>query len=92
MAGSTRNSSARSSVSGCFLTLAACFSTIPIHAQEPSTRPFELDDGIDGVGVSSPRISPDGTRVLFMKQELDWDENKRNARIWMKESTISRRT
>ena len=35
------------------------------------------------VRVSGPRLAPDGSRVLFVRDELDWDENKRVSRIWV---------
>ena len=54
-----------------------------LHAQQPGGRPFALDHAIDLVRVSNPRIAPDGSRVLFVKDELDWDENERNSRIWV---------
>lgn len=44
---------------------------------------FTVDDAIDLVRVSDPRISPDGTLVAFVRTELDWDENERNDRIWV---------
>lgn len=56
---------------------------LPVASQEPSASTFSFDDAIDMVRLSSPRISPDGSRVLFMKSELDWEENKRNSRIWV---------
>jgi dipeptidyl aminopeptidase/acylaminoacyl peptidase len=55
----------------------------PGSAQEPSSQTLSVDDVIDMAQVSSPRLSPDGTRVLFTKRELDWNENERNGRIWI---------
>ena len=45
--------------------------------------PFSIDDGVNLVRVSSPQISPDGERVLFLRNELDWEKNKRDSRIWI---------
>lgn len=43
-----------------------------------------LDDLLDLVHVSAPRISPDGQRVLFVKSELKtWKDNKRVSTIWI---------
>ena len=33
-----------------------------------------------------PRISPDGSRVLFLRSELDWADNERDRRIWAVEA------
>ena len=43
-----------------------------------------IDDAIDLVQVSSPRISPDGRRVLYTVSELaKWKDNKRVTSIWI---------
>ncbi len=44
---------------------------------------FTIDDAIDLVGVTDPRMSPDGSRVLFTRRTLDWSDNERDARLWM---------
>ncbi len=44
---------------------------------------FGIDDAINLVRVSNPRISPDGERVLFSRSELDWDENERKTSLWI---------
>src|SRR3954451_7949672 len=49
-----------------------------------SKRAMTLDDAIDLVQVSAPRISPDGRRVLYTVSELGkWTDNKRVTSIWM---------
>src|SRR5262245_4363085 len=51
-------------------------------AQTP--RPMTIDDVLDLVQPSAPRISPDGTRVLYTVSELGkWKDNKRITSIWM---------
>jgi len=52
-------------------------------AQQAAGPTLTIDEVIDMVRVSSPQISPDGSRVLFTRNELDWDENERNSRIWV---------
>ena len=64
------------------LTLLASTASAPLAAQEPGSV-LTVDEVIDMVRVSSPTISPDGSRVLFVRNELDWDENERNSRIWV---------
>jgi Tol biopolymer transport system component len=47
-------------------------------------RPVTLDDVLDLVQVSAPRISPDGSRVLFTRAEIkEWKDNKRVQTIWI---------
>ena len=53
------------------------------EAQQPEARAFGIDHAVDMARVSSPKIAPDGSRVLFVKDELDWDENERKSRIWI---------
>jgi dipeptidyl aminopeptidase/acylaminoacyl peptidase len=56
----------------------------PLTARAQSTRPMTVDDVIDLVQVSSPRISPDGRRVLYTVSELGaWKDNKRVTSIWI---------
>lgn len=56
----------------------------PTLAQSGSTRKPTVDDFVDLVQVSAPRISPDGQRVLFTKSEIKkWTDNKRVQTIWI---------
>lgn len=52
-------------------------------ANPTAAAPFTVDDAIDLTRVSDPRLSPDGTRLLFTRATLDWDENERPSRIWI---------
>src|SRR5918995_3426085 len=53
-------------------------------AQAQTRRAMTLDDVLDLVQVSNPRISPDGSRVLFTRAEIkDWKDNKRVSTIWI---------
>jgi dipeptidyl aminopeptidase/acylaminoacyl peptidase len=45
------------------------------HAAEPR---FGLDDVYRIAGFSSPRISPDGTQVLFVRSKVDLEHDRRN--------------
>lgn len=51
-----------------------------VHADP---RGFGFDDALNLVSVSAPKMSPNGSRVLFAREELDWDDNKRRSRIWI---------
>ncbi len=55
----------------------------PWAAPARAQTDFGVDDAIDLVRVSNPRMSPDGTRVLFSRSELDWEENERVASLWI---------
>jgi dipeptidyl aminopeptidase/acylaminoacyl peptidase len=54
----------------------------PSDAQ--TRRAMTVDDVLDLAQLSAPRISPDGTRVLYTVSELGkWKDNKRVTSIWM---------
>jgi len=64
------------------LSWLAAASLLPARAQ--SRRAMTIDDVIDLVQVSAPRISPDGRRVLYTRSELGpWKDNKRVTSIWI---------
>ncbi len=53
------------------------------RAQAGDVPSFTPDHAIDLARVSGARISPDGSKVLFQKTELRWDDNDREVRIWV---------
>ena len=62
-----------------WLVLASLSST---RAQ--SRRAMTIDDLLNLVQVSAPRISPDGRRVIYTMSELGkWKDNKRVTSIWI---------
>src|SRR5262245_22302734 len=49
-----------------------------------TSRTMTIDDVLDLAQVSAPRLSPDGTRVLYTVSELaKWKDNKRVTSIWI---------
>jgi dipeptidyl aminopeptidase/acylaminoacyl peptidase len=46
-------------------------------------RSLTVDDEINRVRVSTPAISPDGTRVVFVQSDLNWEKNKRETSLYM---------
>src|SRR3954452_18888985 len=75
---------AKDSVYRSIAALAICALCIPSLADAQTRRPMTVDDALDLVQVSAPRISPDGRRVLYTVSELGkWKENKRVTSIWM---------
>lgn len=70
-------------LSAAVLPAAAGLGSVAAPAAPQQARGFGFDDALNLVGVAAPRLSPDGSRVLFARDELDWDENKRNIRIWI---------
>jgi dipeptidyl aminopeptidase/acylaminoacyl peptidase len=62
----------------------AVVALINAPAAAQNRRAMTLDDVLDLVQVSAPRISPDGTRVLYTVSELlKWKDNKRVTSIWI---------
>ncbi|MGE5244387.1 MAG: prolyl oligopeptidase family serine peptidase [Betaproteobacteria bacterium] len=50
----------------------------------PARRAMTIDDVLDLVQVSAPRLAPDGRHILFTRSELGpWKDNKRVTSIWL---------
>jgi dipeptidyl aminopeptidase/acylaminoacyl peptidase len=63
--------------------------SIGVGAQ--SKRAMTIDDVINLVQVSAPRISPDGRRVIYTISELGkWKDNKRVTSIWIADADGSK--
>ena len=60
---------------------AACISIAAAAASDP--RPMTVVDLLDVATLSSPVLSPDGSRVAFVRTTADWDANRRVRHIWM---------
>jgi dipeptidyl aminopeptidase/acylaminoacyl peptidase len=58
----------------------------PASSGEDGSRLFTVDDAIGMVRVDDPRISPDGSLVLYDRSEMDWEDNERARRIWAVEA------
>ena len=50
-------------------------------------RALTVDDEINRVRPSSTAISPDGTRVVYVRSDLNWEKNKRETRLFMVPAT-----
>ncbi|MEE9263486.1 MAG: LpqB family beta-propeller domain-containing protein, partial [Vicinamibacteria bacterium] len=50
-------------------------------------RTLTVDDEINRVRPSSTAISPDGTRVVYVRSDLNWEKNKRETRLFMVPAT-----
>ncbi len=48
------------------------------HAQ----RPMSIVDLISMPVVSAPQLSPDGTQVVYLQGDADWEANKRVTHLW----------
>ena len=45
-------------------------------------RPMTIVELIDVPSVGSPRLSPDGTQILYTRTDTDWEKNGRTTHIW----------
>ncbi len=61
------------------LTLSFAFSLFAV-AQEK--RAMTIVDLIEVPRLGSPRVSPDGSQILFTRSDADWDENGRTTHIY----------
>src|SRR6478735_1572505 len=64
---------------------AALAASLSFTSQAPGTgrgRAMAIDDLIAAVRVTDPQLSPDGSRVLFVRTTTDLKSGDRNADIW----------
>ncbi len=54
-----------------------CLILFGIFLQSESQRPFTIDDYFKVKGISDIQISPDGTKIAFVKREVIPDEDKK---------------
>lgn len=59
--------------------LAVVISVSPVDAQK---RPMTIVDLIQVPGVGDAQVSPDGTQLLYVKSEADWEENRTVSHIF----------
>lgn len=54
-----------------------------LSAQSLAQHNMSVMDLMNIEDIRSPRLSPDGTHVLFTRGSSDWKQNKRVAHIWL---------
>ncbi len=62
-----------------FLFVFATSSLIPVAAQQ---RAMTIVDLINTPGLGAPEISPDGSQILFVRTDADWDANGTVSHVW----------
>ena len=61
------------------LSLVGLATVAPVPAQQK--RPMTIVELVEVPRVGSPRLSPDGTQLLYTRTDADWKENGRNTHI-----------
>src|SRR5215831_3652556 len=64
------------------LILGASFAPVAVAAAR-ATHAFDVRDLVAFDRISEPRVSPDGTRVLFTVSSLDPEGIKRRSDVWI---------
>ena len=54
----------------------------PVVADAQVRRAMSITDLLTAIRVGDPQVSPDGSRVLFVRTTTDLSSGKRNADIW----------
>ncbi|MYB19858.1 MAG: S9 family peptidase [Holophagales bacterium] len=63
------------------LALALVLAAVVAPSFAGDKRPITIVELIDVPGVGSPRISPDGARLLYTRSDTDWKKNGRTTHI-----------
>ena len=63
------------------LLLFLCFTLFNAQAQS-GKKIMSVIDFLNVPGVSSPQLSPDGSELVYIFYESDWDANKQVGHIW----------
>jgi dipeptidyl aminopeptidase/acylaminoacyl peptidase len=48
-----------------------------------SAKPLSIEEIVSMVGLRSPRLSPDGERVVYVAVATDWERSEYDADLWM---------
>jgi dipeptidyl aminopeptidase/acylaminoacyl peptidase len=63
-----------------------------VAAQTPvPTRTPTIDQSLEMHSVSSPRISPDGKRVIYEQTRTNWDSNAFETDLWLTDAAMGER-
>ena len=60
---------------------AAGFAIVAVAAPAQEKRPMTIVELIDVPSVGSPRLSPDGSELLYTRSDTDWEKNGRTTHI-----------
>ena len=74
----TRTRRPSSSLSWSVLLLSAVIGPAPVAAQSAPG----IVDLVNLPTVSSPQLSPDGTELLYVRSDADWEDNRTVGLIW----------
>ena len=74
----TRTRRPSSSLSWSALLLSATIGPAPVAAQSAPG----IVDLVNLPTVSSPQLSPDGTELLYVRSDADWEDNRTVGHIW----------
>ena len=58
------------------------FGALVAADDDATPRPMTVDDAIDMVQVGQPLMAPDGSWLLYQETKLDWDDNKRENKVY----------
>src|SRR5919204_5692271 len=64
------------------IALAGAVASVVSPRAAQSVRPMSITDLLLAIRVSDPQLSPDGSRVAFVRTTTDLKSGKRNADIW----------
>ncbi len=67
----------------CLPVLMVSFACVgPLRAQTPAKAPT-IDQSLEMMQVGSPKISPDGKRVVYEQRRTNWENNSFDRELWI---------
>jgi dipeptidyl aminopeptidase/acylaminoacyl peptidase len=68
--------------SGTRLVLTALVLSLLVSPAAAQQRPMTIVDLLNLPSLREPRLSPDGTQILYVRSDADWEKNGTTSHIW----------
>jgi dipeptidyl aminopeptidase/acylaminoacyl peptidase len=75
----------------CLPALVVLMCSAQLLAQTQQAKTPTIDQSLEMMRVGSPRISPDGKRVIYQQSRTNWDNNSFDTELWIAEAASGQR-
>src|SRR6266568_4680517 len=60
-------------------------------AKTPTAKTPTIDQSLETMSVNSPKISPDGKRVIYEQSRTNWESNAFDTELWIADTATASR-